>query len=104
MTYYIRVDHSKFEGAASAIESYISRMKGKMNSAEAEVNNLSAAWQGADSVRFKVQWEKAVSPDSTYADMKKSFETYAKFLRDAANRYKSAQANAINRANALPRW
>ena len=104
MTYYIRVDHSKFEDAASAIENYISRMKNKSSLAEGEINNLSAAWQGSDFTQFKVQWEKAVSTDSTYADMKKSFETYAKFLRDAANRYKNAQANAINRANALPRW
>lgn len=103
MTYYIRVDHSKFESAASAIETYVAKMKNKMSVAEGEINNLAAAWQGSDFSQFRVQWEKAVSTDSTYADMKKSFETYANFLRDTANRYKNAQANAINRANALPR-
>ena len=97
MTYYIRVDHSKFESAASAIETYVAKMKNKMSVAEGEINNLAAAWQGSDFSQFRVQW------DSTYADMKKSFETYANFLRDTANRYKNAQANAINRANALPR-
>lgn len=99
---YIKVDHSKFEAAASAIETYVDRMKGKMGAADGEVTKLSAAWQGDDFTQFKVQWDKISGDDSTYSEMKKSFESYAKFLRFAADKYKNAQANAINRANNLP--
>lgn len=101
---YINVDHSKFEAAASAIETYLDRMKTKMNTASGEITKLSAAWQGDDFNQFKAQWEKVTAGDSTYSEMRKSFEAYAKFLRFAAQKYKDAQIDAINRANSLPRW
>lgn len=100
---YIKVDHSKFEAAASAIETYLAQMKNKMGSADGEITKLSVAWQGDDFTQFKVQWEKVTGDGSTYSEMKKSFESYAKFLRFAADKYKNAQANAINRANSLPK-
>ena len=99
---YIKVDHSKFEKAADAIDTYLDQMKKRMGSADGEITKLSAGWQGDDFTQYKVQWEKVAGDDSTYAEMKKSFETYAKFLRFAADKYKNAQANAVNRANKLP--
>ena len=104
MSCYIRVNHSKLEAAASAIEKYTSKMKTNMAKAKNEVNGLATTYQGADYTQFKDQWDQIVANDSNYTYMKKSFETYASFLRDAANKYKKAQANAINRANSLPRW
>ena len=101
---YIKVDHSKFEAAASAIDSYVSTMKNKMQSAEGEVKNLSANWQGDDFNQFKVQWDKVVNNDSTYYQMLKSFESYAGYLRSAAQKYKEAQSKAVNRANGLPKY
>ena len=101
---YIKVDHSKFETAASAIDSYVSSMKSKMGSANGQVNALSANWQGGDFTQFKTQWDKVTNNDSTYNNMIKSLESYAKYLRYASQKYKEAQSNAVNRANGLPKW
>lgn len=101
---YIRVDHSKFEAAASAIDTYVASMKNKMRSAGSEVTTLSANWQGSDFTQFKAQWDKVTNNDSTYYQMIKSLESYAKYLRYAAQKYKEAQSKAVNRANSLPRY
>ena len=101
---YIKVDHSKFEIAASVIDSYVSSMKKKMANAGGEVNTLSANWQGGDFTQFKVQWDKVTNSDSTYIQMVKSLESYAKYLRYAAQKYKEAQSKAVNRANGLPKY
>ena len=101
---YLRVDHSKFEAAASAIDTYVTSMKNKMRSAGGEVNTLSANWQGSDFTQFKAQWDKVTNNDSTYSQMIKSLESYAKYLRFAAQKYKEAQSKAVNRANGLPKY
>ena len=101
---YIKVDHSKFEAAASEIETYVSSMKNKMRSANGEINTLSANWIGSDFTQFKVQWDKVTNNDSTYYQMIKALESYAKYLRFAAQKYKEAQSKAVNRANGLPKY
>ena len=101
---YIKVDHSKFESAASALDDYVVLMKSKMSSAQGEVTTLSSNWQGADYNQFKTQWDKVTNGDSTYAQMVKSMESYAKYLRYAAGKYKDAQSKAVNRASALPKY
>ena len=101
---YIKVDHSKFETAASSIDTYISQLESKMIRANGEVNNLSSNWQGDDAVHFKSQWNTVANNDSTYVKMTKSLEAYSKSLRYAAKLYKDAQTNAVNNANGLPRY
>ena len=101
---YIKVDHSKFEETASAIDTYVSLMKNNMRGAQGEVTSLSSSWQGADSTQFRTEVDKVDNEDSTHTRMVKSLESYAYYLRFAANKYKDAQARAINRANGLPRW
>ena len=101
---YIKVDHSKLENAASAVETYVTLMKGKMASANGEVTTLSSSWQGSDFNQFKVQWDKVTNDSSTYSKMLKSMESYAKYLRYAAGKYKEAQSKAVNRANSLPKY
>ena len=101
---YIKVDHSKFESAASAIEEYIALMESKMNSVQGEVTILSSSWQGSDFIQFKTEFDKVDNDDSTYIQMKKSLESYAKYLRFAAEKYKKAQIDAVNRANSLPKY
>ncbi len=101
---YIKVDHSKFSGTANAIDTYLTTLRNKMNSAENEVNNLSNYWNGADFTQFKVQWSRVTNGDATYSEMVKSLESYSKFLKYAAEKYKNTQINAVNRANSLPRW
>lgn len=101
---YIKVDHSKFSGVASAVDTYVTQLRNKMNSAEGEVNNMSSIWQGSDYTQFKSQWNKVTNGESTYSEMVKSLESYSKFLKYAAEKYKAAQTKAVNRANSLPRW
>ena len=101
---YIKVDHSKFGSAASAVDSYVSLMKSKMGSADNEVNLLSASWQGSDYTQFKTEWDKVTNKESTYSEMIKSLESYSKFLKYAESKYKDAQSKAVNRANNLPRY
>lgn len=101
---YIKVDHSKFEAAASATEKYVDLLKKSMNNVQGEVTTLSSSWQGSDFVQFKTEFDKVDNEDSTHVQMLKSLESYAKYLRYAANKYKDAQARAVNRANGLPRY
>lgn len=101
---YIKVDHSKFSGAASAVDTYLAQLGKKMNGAKGEVNNMASIWQGSDYTHFKAQWDKVVNGESTYSEMVKSLKSYSEFLKYAAEKYKNAQADAINRANNLPRW
>lgn len=101
---YIKVDHSKFSGTASAVDSYVTQLRNKMSSAESEVNNMSSIWQGSDFTQFKSQWNKVTNGESTYSEMIKALESYSKFLKYAAEKYKDAQTKAVNRANSLPRW
>ena len=101
---YIKVDHSEFASAASAIDTYVTLMKNKMLSADGEVNTLSASWQGTDYNQFRTQWAMVTNGDSTYYKMLKSLESYAEYLRYAGDQYKQAQTNAVNRANSLPKY
>lgn len=101
---YIKVDHSKFENAASATEDYVELLKNKMRSAQGEVTTLSASWQGSDFTQFKVNFSRVDNDDSTHTKMVKALESYARYLRYAGKKYKDAQARAVNRANGLPRY
>ena len=101
---YIKVDHSRFEGTASEVDKYVTLMKNKMRSAQEEVNTLSSSWQGSDYTQFKSEFDKVDNEDSVHTQMVKSLESYAKYLRFAAGKYKDAQTRAVNRANNLPKW
>lgn len=101
---YIKVNHSKFDAAADAAEAHVRTLKKKMNQAEAEVMMLVKDWQGNDYGQFKAQWDTLNEKESTYKAMIDSLSSYAEFLRYAEEEYKKAQANAVNRANGLPKY
>ena len=101
---YIKVDHSQFEAAATAVDNYVRVLKTKMSSAQGEVTVLSSTWQGSDYAQFKAEFDRVDNSDSTHAQLVKSLESYAKYLRYAAEKYKGAQARAVNMANNLPKW
>ncbi len=101
---YIKVNHSKFEAAATEVEDYVDTLKSKMRSANGEIDTLASTWQGSDFTQFKTEWNKVDDGDSTHTQMVKSLESYAKFLRYAASKYKEAQIKAVNKANGLPRY
>lgn len=104
MSNYIKVDHSRFENVAKAIDNYINKHKSNMTKANQEITTLSSTWQGQDFMQFQAQWNRITDNGSTSQKMTKAMENYAQFLRFAANKYKEAQAKAVNRANGIPRW
>lgn len=101
---YIRVEHDKFEASARAIDAYVASLKQRIGAAQGEVNALSAQWQGEDAAQFQKQWEMVTAADATYTQMVKALESYARYLRYAAVKYKDAQAKAVDRAGRLPKW
>jgi len=100
---YIKVDHSRFEATANAMDTYVSSHKSHMNKANTEITDLSKAWQGADYNQFKSKWNQVMGKNSISQKMISAMEDYAKFLRFSANTYKQAQANAVNGVNSIPR-
>ncbi len=100
----IRVDHSQFGKTASAVETYIAKHRNHMKTIDTSIELLHTTWQGNDYSQLKLQWQQINAPDSTSGNMLKSLQNYADFLRFAANKYKTAQTNAINRANRLPKY
>ena len=99
----IRVDHSVFERTASAVDECVNGAKAEMKSADATMGTLGSGWQGADYLNFKKQWDEVMNPNSAYKKYVDALESYAELLRFAAKEYKRAQADAVNRANSLPR-
>ena len=99
MGYKIKVDHSQFEKTAKSIDEYTTKMSIKMSQADHSMIIMFSTWRGIDSTSYKNKWNTIKGDDSTYGKMKKSLESYS-----AGNKYKKAQADAINRANKLPKW
>ena len=100
----IKVDHSKFEPAAKEIDEYVAYLRKQMREVQNDGWNLMQNWQGADYVQFRARLDKIDNSDSTHAQMIKALESYAKFLRYAGQKYRDAQADAIRRANSLPKY
>lgn len=100
----IKVNHSELTKTANEMDNFLSRTKDRMNSASGSVDRMIQGWEGADYTQFDKQWTKVTASDSTYRQMVKSLDAYADYLRFAADKYKDAQAKAVNRANRLPRW
>lgn len=101
---YIKVNHQQLENTAGVVEDYVKTLKNKMTSAQNEVNGLSSTWKGADYMAFKSRFNEVDDSDATHTKMVKALDSYAKYLRFAAGKYKKAQSDAVNRANLLPRW
>lgn len=100
----VKVDYGQIENAVSVIETYITKHKNNMGKMNQSVTALGASWQCNDYSQLKSEWNQINSKDSTSGKMLQELDEYADFLRFAANKYKSAQNNAINRANRLPKY
>lgn len=100
---YIKVDHSRFEKTAQAVDKYVKNHKNNMNKIGSDVNSLSSSWKGNDYSQLLKEWNAINSKNSTSGKMISAMENYADFLRFCGNQYKSAQSRAVNRANNLPK-
>ena len=99
----IKVDYTKLDEAANAVEAYAEKMASTKNSMDIEITWLKTVWDGKDADAFMQAWNKVDGKDSVHSNMRNALLNYAKYLRYCAQQYKSAQADAINRANNLPK-
>lgn len=104
MSRYIKVDHSQLDKAADKLEERIRKHNSYMNQADSEVQNLKAYFSGDDYTAYEIQWSKVTDNNSTSKNIIKATQDYADFLRYASSQYKTAQSNAVNRANRIPIW
>lgn len=93
----IKVDHSKFEKTAKAIEEYKKLVHDKTMQMDLTIKQVGLAFGGKDGVEFIKQWNQLLAKDSAYDKMLKLLQSYADFLRYAAQEYKAAQRRAIDR-------
>lgn len=101
---YIKVDHSKFDAAYNAVGSYTIQVALKGLAVENSVSSLKSSWKGDDYTVFENQWRKAIDKESTYKKYLDMMSHYADALKIIGNKYKDAQANAVNRSNDIPTW
>ena len=95
---YINVNHQVIKNAADKVDKYVDVLKANMNSATSEVNAMTAQWSGADSHEYKIKWNSLNEKDSEHMKMVRALENYSNVLKDASEKYKKAQADAINRS------
>lgn len=98
---YIKVDLIQFNQAADCIEKYVRKTEKHMNVIDNIVGSLGTAWQGNDFNQTCKEWHQINSKGSTTDKMLISLKNYANAIRESGNKYKNAQARAINRANIL---
>lgn len=101
---YIEVTHSQLEAAASRIESNMASHDRQLNNLGIQSVLLKQAWEGGDYNAFRFKYEGEDGPQSTGQEISRIMKEYAKFLRYCADQYKTAQIDAVNRADSLPFW
>ena len=100
---YIQTDHQQLKATAAAVDTYVETLKTDMKKARQQVYQLTRQWEGPDAEAYRERWVQASEQDSTYGQMVKTLQNYADYLRYAAEQYRNAQSNAVNRANGLPK-
>ena len=99
----IEADRAKLTEAAASVEYFLKMMKSCLDQSGREVQALSSFWEGGDFARFFTEWGKVSAPGSVCAEWRKALENYAALLRFAEEKYRKAQQDAVNRADALQR-
>lgn len=100
----IKVDYIQLEKTAAEIETYITEHNNKMKTIDQTVDVLKNSWNGKDYTAFKESWQQIEGRNSTSDKMLKALKSYGDFLRFAANKYKSAQAKAMDKAERLLKY
>ena len=98
----IKVNHATLEKTAGVIEDKIRTFNQTINQANSAVGNMTSMWTGTDYGEYKTQWEKATGKGSPTKAMTKALQAYADYLKYAAEMYKKAQGEAVNRSKKIP--
>ena len=100
----IKVDHSVLRTVASAVTTYCTTQDKEMRSADANIKSmLSTDWIGPDAMEFGGKWEAVDASDSTAVKFRDSLKSFGEAITACADEYESAQADAYNAANRLPK-
>ena len=100
----IEVNHKVLRDVAAAITAYISVQNREMGSADSNIKQmLRTDWLGSDAQEFERKWEDVDSPGSITIKHRESLKKYGENLTACANEYQSAQEDAYNAANRLPK-
>lgn len=98
---YIKVDRIQLHQTADHIDAYIRKTEKHMQSVDSAVVSLGAAWQGKDYAQIYKEWNEINGKGSTTEKMLSTLKNYANAIRESENKYKDAQARAMNRAAIL---
>lgn len=98
MSRKIVADPVKLETAAQKIDAQVADYERQYRQLFSEVDNMGAAWQGADNVAFVTQI-KGFTDD--FQGMVAMLRQYAEFLRASARTYRETQNETINAAKRL---
>ncbi len=91
-------DIDLFFAAAATIDDYVAACKKRDSDLQRLRDELSAAWQGEDFLKYSNKFEKVIT-DSTGNNRQfiECLEKFAEYLRKCAKRYSSVQEDAQNR-------
>ena len=100
----IEVNHKVLRDVASAVTTYCSAQDREMRSADSDIKSmLSSEWIGLDAQEFGRKWEDVDASTSTSVKFRESLKNFGEALIACANEYQSAQEDAYNAANRLPK-
>lgn len=97
----IKVNHQDLSDAAKKAKSFVSLNKRSIRQITLKLPYIAAYWYGDGSVAFVDQWNDLCSSYSVNGKLNTAMEKYGRCLEVAAEKYKKAQIDAINRANRL---
>ncbi|CDX04950.1 Type VII secretion system ESAT-6-like [Desulfitobacterium hafniense] len=101
----IEVNHKVLRDVAAAITTYCSAQDKEMRAADSDIKSiLSSDWIGLDAQEFGRKWEGVDANDSTTVKFRESLKSFGESLTACANEYQSAQEDAYNAANRLPKY
>ncbi|WP_216083867.1 WXG100 family type VII secretion target [Hydrogeniiclostridium mannosilyticum] len=98
MAVSITVDPQKLEAASQQISTEAAEYESIYRNLFTEVDNMSAAWQGADNLAFTNQIKGFTD---NFQDMKKLMDQYSEFLKSAAQMYRQTQDDRVAQAKNL---
>ena len=98
MAMSITVQPKELETTAGNIETMAADYESLYTRLFTEVDNMSAAWQGADNLAFTNQIKGFTD---NFQDMKKLMDQYSEFLKSAAQMYRQTQDDRVAQAKNL---
>jgi hypothetical protein len=101
----IEVNHKVLRDVAEAVTAYCNAQDREMRSADSDVKSmLFSDWLGLDAQEFGRKWEGVDDTDSVAVKFRESLKKFGESLTACANTYQTAQEDAYNEANRLPKW